>query len=598
MGAMVKCERNIFWAKMTDDLLVFAFFFVPFVNFSPVACGTIVLCSLISILCSVFRCEVVDWRKVNMVSIAVLTFMIVTTFSSLPVVEDMKQFTRLQFQLRLPMLLFPFAFLFRGFAKFDIRSALTSFALGTFATSLIVIIVFSHSLFTAFDNISRSFLNVQICFQCVVSMIIHRTYLCFNLITGLLIFYYLFSDRWNKWRMSVFTILLLYTAVFVYMTDARISLVVLLWVGFSIFVFEIKKKIEGWKFYASLFSLVALLFFVMMQSVRINNIIVNLFSSSFSYQDLDPRFRIWHCGWLLFEQSPHQFIGTGTGSLMHSLPETYRQDGFLQAIESKWEMHNQFLEVLVENGMLGLFFLLLMLILPLFLRSPYRSFYLIWIPSLCVNLFFESMLSRSLGTYPIMAILVLAGMVDNRERVTSNRKTKKYLFLALYFIALICLSAKFVMKDKKEVFSEFQRYFERVDDLPGDVPPELEGQYGLKIDSTVSSDVWRTYAVLYHRFDRLSLSETDSVHFSAYVYVSEDFNAEILSLRIEERESLVHEISYDFSQKGTWQKLDLSGKGMKGNTVFLISSAKENARNFEEVKGYAIFANPIVEIIK
>lgn len=593
----MKCERNIFLGEIADQLLVFAFFFLPFVNFSPVACGTIVLCSLISILISVVGRETVDLRDINKASFAVLAFMVVTMFLSLPVVEDMKQFTRLEFQLRLPMLLFPFAFLFRGFLKFDVRRAMFSFALGSFATSLVVFIVFAISLVTAFDNIPYSLNNILICFQCVVGIVLHRTYLCFNLVTGLLIFYFLFSDRWDKRKLLAILFLMIYTAVFVYMTDARISLVVFLWVVFAVSIREFKRRIEGWKLYVSLLIVFALSIFIMMRSARINNIIVNLLSSSLSYQDLDPRFRIWHCGWLLFEQSPHQWIGTGTGSVMGSLPKIYEQEGFLQAIESRWEMHNQFLEVLVENGVVGLLFLLLLLFVPFFMRNVRRPFYQIWIPALCISLFFESMLSRSLGTYPIIAILVLAGLSDGKESAPVH-PIKRKIVIALYLIAVVSLSVKYIMKDKRTDFSMFQRNFERVDDLPGDVPECLKGKYGLKIDSTTTSEAWHNYATMFYCLDRCSLAEADSFNFSAYVYVSEDFNAEILSLRIEERQSSSLDFSYDFTQKATWQKLRLSGKGLKGSSLFLITTAKEDCHNFDCLTGYAIFADPIIEIIR
>lgn len=580
---------------IADDMLAFAFFFVPFVNFFPVACGAIVFFSLISIGISVVRRENVDLCKVNMVSVAVLVFMLVTALFSIPVVEDMKQFSRLEFQLRLPMLLFPAAFLFRGFAKFDVRRAMISFALGAFATSLVVLIVFSHSLFTAFENIPHSFFNVQLCFQCVVGLITHRTYMCFNLITGLLIFYCLFSESWNMRRLFLFFPIFLFTGAFVFMSDARVSLVTFLWVFFAIFVREYRKRVKGWRFYASLFAIVMLLFYVLMRSERINNIIINLFSFSLPYQDLDPRFRIWHCGWLLFKESPHQLIGTGTGSLMGSLPKIYEQDGFLQGIESRWEMHNQFLEVLVENGVWGLSLLLFMLLLPLFLKSSRRLFYLIWIPVLGINLFFESMLSRSFGTYPVMAVLVLGGMLDDRGSVPIGSMKRK-IALVLYLVSILSLSVKFIMMDKRAEFGSFQRFFERVDILPGDVPEDLKGQYGLKIDSSTSSETWREYATMYHRFGRYSLRETDSVRFSVYVYASEDFNADILSLRIEERQSSSREVFYDFTRKGTWQKLQINDTELKGNSVFLITAAKKDSHNFEDVKGCAIFAKPIIEI--
>lgn len=580
---------------MADDLLVFAFFFIPFLNISPVACGTVVLSSLISIALSICQGRTKDNLSVNTLSILLLLFMAYSMLFSLPVMEDTKSYVRLVFQLRLPMLLLPIAFLFRGMASFHVRKAMASFALGAYGTAFIVIIVFICSLFSSFDNIPYSSVNLLSCFRCVVSMLIHRTYMCFNIITAFLIFYFLLSDSWSRKKVILFTIIFLFTAFFVFMTDARIALFSFLWILVAIVIREARRFFRGWLFYGVAAAVVLCIVIVLSQSTRVNNVLVSLMDGSRPWQDLDPRFRIWSYGWTLFSEGSHPWIGAGAGSSIQMLADSYASDAFSRGMENNWNMHNQFLEVLVENGILGLVLLVALLVTPLFLKSSHRLFFWIWIPALVINLFFESMLSRAYGTYPITAILLLAGFIDEKELKFTNPQLCKVL-TCLALLAITIFSVKYVLKDKTEVFNSFQRNFTQVDELPGDVPEDLKGNSGLRIDSQTATTTWREWATMWYIFDQKALNPADQVTFSVYAYISEDFDAERLFISIEERENAICEISYDYDKRGTWQLLEYTGSGLQGNSAFLISCFKNHATDFSNVKGFAIFAKPKIII--
>lgn len=580
---------------VVDDLLVFAFFFIPFFKFSPVAGGTITLCSLISIVASLFQGRSKEILRPNFVAALVLLFMVYTMVFSLPVLTDMKAYIRLEYQIRLPMLLLSVALLLRGFVQFQPRRAMVFFTLGSIVAALVVLIVYCQSLYGEFENIPYSFFNVQLCFQSVVGWMLHRTYMCFNLLTGLIVVYYLFSDNWTRKRMILFAVFYLFTAIFVVMSDARISLLTLLWITFFIFAKFLKRYMKGWQFYLAILSFIALLCLLCFQSTRINNLLITLFDGTKSLRELDPRFELWHCSWQAFLNSAHPWIGTGTGSASEYLQLVYHREDFVQAIASNWNPHNQFLEVLLENGLIGLILFMVMLMAPLFVKGRQRTFYLIWIPALCLNLFFESMLTRSIGTYTITTILLLAGLSDEKA-YKPTYPTIRNIFLLLTLIPVVILSAKFIQKDKRNVFGTFQRYYERVDVLPGEVPDELKGSYGLKIDHTIKADVWREWAMTYQCFLRHSFKEEEKFHFTVYLYVSEDFDGDKFTMSYEERQHFGKELSYDFDKRGTWQKMELSGDGLYGNTVFLVTCGKKDCSDFSNMEGFAIFAQPTIVI--
>lgn len=595
---MVNCGTNITLRDITDELLVLAFFFIPFLKFSPVASGVIVLISLISILTHFYKSKALNGVQFNPVSLLILAYMLYTIISSLFVVQEMRPFVRLVLEIRLPMLLLAIAFIFRDVVPLQSKRILRAFALGAFAAATVISIIFIISLFTAFDNISYSFLNLQLCFMGVVSLVSHRTYFCFNLITALIVFYYIYSEGWTKRKILCFLMITLLVSSVVFLSDARISLISLLMVMFFIISREMKRHLKRHIFLLLVGLVFALFVFAIYQNDRINNLLLSLFRDSVSLKDLDPRFVIWDCGLNCYNASSHPWIGVGAGGSVDLLTAEYQRIDYMHASESRWGMHNQFLEILLENGVIGLLLFVAALVSPLFIKSPFRLFYLIWIPTLCVNLFFESMMSRSIGTYPITTIWILAGIVDEKARERCYLPFRKIILLVIVGIVILITSIVYNGKDKRELFSGFQRGFERVDDLPGTLPDEIVGCHGLKIDSTTMSDTWRTWAMMYHRIDQKQMEESDSLSYSLYFYASEDFDADELSIRIEERKQNSREVYYDFDKKGTWQKLTISQRGLYGNIMFLIYCRKKDSKDFSNMKGFAIFTKPEILIQK
>ena len=588
----MKCMNKLLFGEVVDELLVFAFFFVPFVNFSPVACGVVVLCSLFSLIGGVSG---IMRNRPNVMFVLVFAFMIYASLSSLLLHAEACSFTRLQFQIRLPLLLFALAFLIRG--RIPSRRAMKSFAFGSYGMALIVLLVFAYSLVADFDNVPRSFMNIRLCFQSVVSIVVHRTYMCFDLLTAVLVFYYLFSDSWSKRKVFFFLTIYVFTGLFVYLTDARVSFLSFLFLSFCLFSLELRRRIPGWKGWVMMLFALVVLFLLLLRSERVNNILISLNDSTFSLAEADPRFNIWSCGWELFKRSPHPLWGYGCGMAGELLQEVYEERQYATAIESHWEMHNQFLEVLVENGAVGLLLFVGMLSFPMFRKNSLRSFYRIWIPMLCINLFFESMLSRSIGAYPIAAVLLMAGLSDEKEDFTPS-KGWRWFCLVSSLIAVLCLSVKYIQKDKKSAYASFQRFFERVDALPGDLPQDLVGAYGLQIDNRIETEKWHEWATMYYCFDRSSVSESDSVSFSIYMYTSEDFDAETLEIRVEERRCKAYEAQYDMSRRGEWQLLSIHEKGLYGNIVFNIMCLKKGVNDFSSLSGFAIFAQPRINITR
>jgi O-antigen ligase len=89
-----------------------------------------------------------------------------------------------------------------------------------------------------------------------------------------------------------------------------------------------------------------------------------------SWNGTNIRLAVWRCGWQL--ASEHWLTGVPLGDKQDKLVEVYRQKQFNYAVESRRNMHNTYLDVLVNMGVIGLaVFLLAYLFYPL--AGTYRS---------------------------------------------------------------------------------------------------------------------------------------------------------------------------------------------------------------------------------
>lgn len=113
----------------------------------------------------------------------------------------------------------------------------------------------------------------------------------------------------------------------------------------------------------------------------------------------DDRVLAWECG--AKATRGHLLFGYGSGDYMPHLVNAFEQRGYTRAIDIGYNTHNEYVETILQTGLLGLAMLLFMLFAPMVtaLRKNSRNLLtvlvIIIISSLCV---FEAMLNRQMGT--------------------------------------------------------------------------------------------------------------------------------------------------------------------------------------------------------
>jgi len=129
---------------------------------------------------------------------------------------------------------------------------------------------------------------------------------------------------------------------------------------------------------------------------RFERIVSNF--SSFSWKSLQKteiRLSIWKDAVKVIREKP--LFGYGIGDGKSILISQYGKDSLKEAKNERYNAHNEFLEVLIQLGFVGLFVLLAILIYPVFVSNINLHIYLFFLILILLHFIFESMLERIAG---------------------------------------------------------------------------------------------------------------------------------------------------------------------------------------------------------
>ena len=96
----------------------------------------------------------------------------------------------------------------------------------------------------------------------------------------------------------------------------------------------------------------------------------------------------------------HELFGYGSGDYEEPLQQRFLANGFQEGYDKKFGSHNQYIETLLECGVVGLSIMIAMLLWPLFItrrNHPHRRLIYITVAAVMIEIFFESILGRQMG---------------------------------------------------------------------------------------------------------------------------------------------------------------------------------------------------------
>ena len=127
----------------------------------------------------------------------------------------------------------------------------------------------------------------------------------------------------------------------------------------------------------------------------LRNRVLKLDENISSYSGVSFRTKIWKNSFIVFEESP--LFGHGIYLSQQKLMYQYRKTNFRRGYINNLNSHNQYLQTLLDSGLIGLILLILMLVIPVKDVSNTQPSHLLFTVIILVSLIPESFFLRQYG---------------------------------------------------------------------------------------------------------------------------------------------------------------------------------------------------------
>jgi O-antigen ligase len=318
---------------------------------------------------------------------------------------------------RISMALFPIILLSPGeMIKQNIKFLLQIFCCSTFLFILFCFgyatynsVGFQHGILTFNPNLPvQKWLNYY--YGAILAIDQHPSYLSMDVLFSVFIAFESFFDKSiniiRRFGWLIISILLLISIYFLSARAGLLAAIILLPVYFFIITFR-KRNFR----YALVFVLIEVLLLipVVLKNPRVSLYLAKTSEKSFvEAANVDGRIIIWKAAISIVQKN--LIFGVGTGDVNDALVKEYKNIGNKELIEKKLNVHNQFIEVLLENGIIGFtIFIFILGTMSYLAISKRQLIYMIYILIICIFFFFESMLYRFAGIafFALFSVLLL-----------------------------------------------------------------------------------------------------------------------------------------------------------------------------------------------
>lgn len=341
--------------------------------------------------------------------------------------------------LKLPFIIIPvFLFMSRDYLEEKSSKIMLSFVAGNFIASVICLVeAFYRSVFwingSWFFNAELMEHNYTFWQMLAnggnnfmyepLSVFLHPGYFSVFIVTSALFIIDLLIRKEigkNRLAKGLYIALIIFFSIMVYLLFARTALIALFLVFLIYSIYYILKSNKSLYKIVMLIAIVIGGLMILGFNGRMRNSINELkgfFSESDQNIDTENRLIIWYNSLDIIKDN--LIAGVGTGDNKDELIELYKARGFKKAEEARLNIHNQFLETAIQLGLMGLFALLAIFIMPLI--KAFRNRNVLLISFLVVNglfFLFESCLNRQAGVFYFALILSILIFVRPMEKET------------------------------------------------------------------------------------------------------------------------------------------------------------------------------------
>jgi O-antigen ligase len=300
-------------------------------------------------------------------------------------------------EVKMSLVLFPLFFIFLNYSRDFIRFVVYAFISGIVIGSIFLMYhaIVNYQMSGAIDSF----------FYINFSIFIHPSYLSFYLVTGMMVLLvdlkYRVLNLFNSDVIVFILIFLFFVMNILLLSKIGIATGVVLVCLFTVqWIFSKNKYVLGGGIILVLvFSLLSSYYFSPYAKQRIDEAYLSLNSSEGNYGNSSTgiRLKIWKEGITLLKEKP--IFGHGTGDVKDVLMTKYELNGVDVALEKKLNAHNQFIQIGIGLGGLGLTVFFLMYYFGILNGVKTKNYFSLGF--LIISVFFmlpESILENQAGT--------------------------------------------------------------------------------------------------------------------------------------------------------------------------------------------------------
>ena len=438
----------------------------------------------------------------------------------------------------------------------------------------------------------------------VVNAFKHPAYFSLNLVLSLFLYLSLLkkTSKFQRW-----TVVLSYIVFFVviYQSGSRAGLLNLAVLSLGGLFYISRRYFVWWKTTLIALPFIIVFVFGVVSSEKFSLVL----DHSEQVAVRAPRKVLWPAALDLALEKP--LFGYGIGSSKVAFVSYCKEKSFGHADAVAYNVHNQFLEFVLENGLLGLLLFLAMLVFFVRCLPTHKRWIAIGVIMVfSIALMFESMLLRVAGISTFVSMLLLL-VVMSQEKEPENEGGKDKLLLFFVSFAMLLLIVVLSLYNRSSsigfdanhpnTYISKEYTFVDHDDFPGSLPEGLSPLTidGAMFDAQTKASLWSGNAYLVNKVEEKSLEEDELLTFSAYCYVSPDFDGSWVKISIDlTGKPPLAENFYDLNEKGTWQLLELKVEGKSGPMPAHFFFCRNNSNSFTDLKGYVIYVYPQYTITK
>jgi O-antigen ligase len=581
---MIKAIKNLDFKGLSNSLLLFASCFLAFgINLPSAFIPRVVFFFLMILLIYVILNFSLNFTftKDNLPLFFLIVFFVWLIFTIIYSQNKLQAYKLLE--IRTFLIIFPFLLIIAKKPSLNKNAIALSFVLGNIISIIICFILIIKNRAFAINIIhSSSFL------ASIINSYKHYNYLGLNLSICLLFINFLFRERTFKIRLFIVFMCTFFFLYLILISGSHLS-IILLCLSFTTIVFSWIKTSKTIRYSLALMAVGGIIFlFVFLINTK------TLLDYKLIKSIDKERTEIWSNSWELIQKQPIFGYGIGDSNLT-----------FENLKNGTINSHNQYFDILLESGSIGLIIFLGFWAILFFIKLPPPikivsvGFTLVFF----IAMFFESILNRISGVSLLGFVVYFMSISENQE---NNRFDDKGVFvLKVLILFLFCASSVSLFLNLKNskfnplypiTYTSGPNYSIKYNLLPGTVPKELPNKsLGYLVDKNAYFESWDNNLYFYTNLGSLKKDDLYSYTVSVFCYVSEDFNGNWVRLN-NSGESIDNSASYyDLNRKCTWQRLVINPLLRKGNTQIYLFFSKKDITKSDSLKGFVIFVYPEIK---